>query len=350
MAAGNHRVRARRFVVATGSTPFVPPIPGLDRVPVLTNETLFYSGRLPRHLIVIGGGPIGMEMAQAHRDLGAEVTLLEMFDVMPADDPELVAVVRDRMIGDGVDIRERVRVKSVDAAGDAVTVVVEENGAESRVSGTDILMATGRRPTIDGLDLDAAGIAHSETGIQVDDRLRTTNRKVFAIGDCAGGYQFTHVAGYHAGIVLRNALFRLPARVDDRAVPWVTYTRPELAQVGLTEKRAKERGGAIRVLRWPFHDIDRSTAEGDTEGAAKVITSPRGHILGCGIVGAHAGELIHTWVMAMSQGLKIGAIARMIAPYPTRGEISKRVAGTFYTPTLFGERTRRIVRFLARFG
>jgi len=166
----------------------------------------------------------------------------------------------------------------------------------------------------------------------------------------AGGLQFTHMAGYHAGIVIKNALFRLPAKVDTRAVPWVTYTTPELAQVGLTEAEVKKTAGDIRVLRWPYHENDRAQAEGATEGMIKAVVTPNGNILGCGIVGAHAGELIHTWVLAISQNVKIGGIAQMIAPYPTLGEVSKRAAGSFYTPRLFSERTRKIVRFLARLG
>ncbi|MCZ6467657.1 MAG: FAD-dependent oxidoreductase, partial [Alphaproteobacteria bacterium] len=306
--------------------------------------------QVPAHLIVIGGGPVGIEMAQAHRHLGARVTVVEMFSIMASDDPELVDVVRARLAGEGIDLREGVTVARVEKAGNGVAVVIAGNDAEDRVQGSHVLIAAGRRPNVGGLDLEKAGIAYSPAGIQVDARLRTTNRRVFAIGDVAGGYQFTHMAGYHAGIVLRNALFRLPARVDTHAVPWVTYTAPELAQVGLTEDRARKQAGDIRVLRWPFAENDRARAERETDGLVKVITTPRGRILGAGIVGAHAGELIHAWVLAIGQKIKIGAVAGMIAPYPTLGEANKRAAGSFYTPALFGERTKRIVRFLSHFG
>ena len=184
----------------------------------------------------------------------------------------------------------------------------------------------------------------------MDARARTSNNKVSAMGDVSGGMQVTHVASYHAGVVLKNALFRLPAKVDTVAVPWVTYTTPELAQVGMTEAAAKEAGADFRVLRWPFAENDRAQTEGATEGMVKAVVRKNGRVLGCGIVGAHAGELIHTWVLAMSQKIKIGALAQMIAPYPTLGEVSKRAAGSFYTPQLFSERTRKIVRFLSRFG
>lgn len=350
IAADGTRITARRIVIATGSSPVVPPVAGLGDVPYLTNETIFDLGQVPAHLIVIGGGPVGIEMAQAHRHLGARVTVVEMFSILASDDPELVDVVRARLAGEGIDLREGVTVARVEKAGNGVAVVIAGNDAEDRVQGSHVLIAAGRRPNVGGLDLEKAGIAYSPAGIQVDARLRTTNRRVFAIGDVAGGYQFTHMAGYHAGIVLRNALFRLPAKVDTHAVPWVTYTAPELAQVGLTEDRARKQAGDIRVLRWPFAENDRARAERETDGLVKVITTPRGRILGAGIVGAHAGELIHAWVLAIGQKIKIGAVAGMIAPYPTLGEANKRAAGSFYTPALFGERTKRIVRFLSHFG
>ena len=351
--ADGTRVRARRFVVATGSTPVVPPVPGLDAVPYLTNETIFYVDELPQHLIVLGGGPIGLEMAQAHRQLGAKVTVLQRSRILPKDDPELVDVVRQRVIEDGIDLCEKSSVRKVEANGSGVRVHVgsrDGNGEDSVVEGSHLLVAVGRRPTVDGLDLDAAGIAYSEQGIQVDARLRTSNKKIFAIGDVTGGYQFTHMAGYDAGIVIRNALFRMPAKVDHRAVPWVTYTDPEVAQVGLTEARARERSGEIRILRWPYAENDRAQTEGETDGLVKAVVTPSGKILGAGIVGPSAGELLQTWSLAISQKIKIGAIASMIAPYPTLGEVNKRAAGSFYTPKLFSDRTRKIVRLLLRFG
>lgn len=348
--AGDTRIQARRFVIATGSSAFVPPIDGLDTVPFATNETVFDGPDLPQHLIVIGGGPIGIEMAQAHRHLGAKVTVLEMFSIMPKDDPDLVAVVRRQLDADGIDIHEGIKVLGVEKAGSGLLVRIEKKGREERVEGSHLLVAAGRRPNVNGLDLEAAGVAYSPKGIDVDARLRTSNRKIFAIGDVAGGYQFTHVAGYHAGIVIRNALFRLPAKSDMRAVPWVTYTAPELAQVGLIEAEAKKKYNDIKVLTWPFAENDRAQAEQQTDGLVKAVTTAKGRILGAGIVGAHAGELIQPWVLAMSKKLKIGDMASMIAPYPTLGEVSKRAAGSFYTPSLFGERTKKLVRFLSRFG
>jgi len=344
-------VQARRVVIATGSGPFVPPIPGLDSTPYLTNETLFEKTEMPDHLLVIGGGPIGCELAQAHRDLGARVTVLEMGAILPNDDPEASDVVRQRLIADGVELLEGAKVVGVgNGEPGEVFVTAEMDGATRTVTGSHLLVAVGRRPTLDGLGLETAGIAYTPGGVTVDARLRTTNRKVFAIGDAAGGYQFTHVAGYHAGVVIKNALFRIPAKVDNRAVPWVTYTDPELAHVGLDERGAKASAGTINVLRWPFHENDRAQAERDTDGFAKVVTDRKGRILGATIVGPHAGELLQPWILAIQNRMKIGKMATIVAPYPTLGEVSKRAAGSYYTPKLFSERTRKIVRCLLKLG
>jgi len=350
VVAGDTAITARRVVIATGSRAFVPPIPGLDSVAYHTNETIFDATRLPEHLVIIGGGPIGIELAQAHQHLGSKVTVLELFSVMPKDDPELVAVVRHQLETDGVNVIEGVKINAVEATASGIRVNLERNGETRTIDGSDLLIAAGRVANVDGLELEKAGIRYSSKGIDVDPRLRTSNKKTFAIGDVAGGFQFTHVAGYHAGIVIKNALFRLPAKADHSTVPWVTFTTPELAQIGLTEEQARKAHGEIRILRWPFHENDRAQAERKTDGLIKVITTPKGEILGCGIVGPAAGELIQTWVLAMTQNLKIGDVAQMIAPYPTLGEISKRAAGSFYTPSLFSERTRKIVRFLSWFG
>jgi len=345
--AGDVEIRPRRFVIATGSQPAIPPIRGLDEVRYLTNESIFANRQLPEHLIVIGGGPIGIEMAQAHRRLGARVTVLDVGPLLPRDDPELSAVLAERLWSEGIVGRPGVEIAEVERAGQVIRVRLESG---EQISGSHLLIAAGRRPTVEALDLAAAGIASTAKGITVDARLRTTNRRVFAIGDVAGGPQFTHVALYHAGIVIRNALFRIPAKVDYRALPWVTYTDPELAQVGLTEAEARAIERASRVLRWRFVENDRAQTERETEGMVKVVTRANGRILGTSILGAGAGDLILPWALAISQKLKIGALANLIVPYPTRGEASKRAAGSYYTPTLFSARTRRLVRLLARLG
>ncbi|MFC4272117.1 dihydrolipoamide dehydrogenase [Sneathiella chungangensis] len=350
--AGGVRVKARRFVIATGSRATAPPIPGLEEAGYLTNETIFENRVRPDHLIIIGGGPIGLEMAQAHARLGAKVTVLEAFKAFGRDDPELSAVVLSVLRREGIEIREGVKIANVekDTTG-AYQVTLGEGEQTETLTGSHLLVAAGRKANVEGLNLEAAGVEYSAKGINVDNRLRTSNRKIFAIGDVAGGYQFTHIAGYHAGIVIRNALFRLPAKVDYSAVPWVTFTDPELASTGLNEAAARERyGDKIKVLTFPFADIDRARTERQTEGLIKVITTRNGRILGAGIVGPHAGELIHPWVLAITEKLKIGTMASFIAPYPTYGEISKRVAGSYYTPSLFSARTRTVVKFLSLFG
>jgi len=351
VVAGDTTIKAKRFVIATGSRAAVPPIPGLETVCYFTNETIFENRVRPEHLIIVGGGPIGLEMAQAHHQLGAKVTVIEMGKILPKDDPDLVAVVRDRIKADGISLYEGAKTKEILDVNDQIRVVIEHQGIEITLEGTHLLLATGRKPNVENLGLKDAGIEYTDRGISVDARLRTSNKKVFAIGDITGGLQFTHMAGYDAGIVIRNALFRLPAKVDHSAVPWVTYTNPELAQVGLTEKAAREQyGDDIRVVTWDYAENDRARAEAETEGFIKVITKPNGRILGAAIVGRQAGELIGVWSLAISKKMKIGAIAGMIAPYPTLGELSKRVAGAWYTPSLFGEKTRKLVRFLLRFA
>ncbi len=344
--AGDLRIKARRFVIATGSKAFVPPIPGLDKTPYLTNETIFDLLERPGHLIVIGGGPIGLELAAAHRRLGANVTVLEAATVLANDDADAVAIVRDRLIAEGIDIREGAKVASIEPEGNGVAVDVLHTGQRQRISGTHLLIATGRRPNLKGLGLDAAGIMTNGRGIVVDARLRTTNKRVFAIGDVAGGLQFTHVASYHAGIVIRNAIFNLPAKASERAVPRVTYTDPELAQVGQRLSDAQADDPKAQALTWSFAENDRARAERNTDGLVKAVIGRKGEVLGCTIVGPHAGELILPWVLAVEKRLKVSDIASIVAPYPTLSEVTKRAAGSYYTPKLFSEKTRRVVRMM----
>ncbi|MES0370908.1 MAG: FAD-dependent oxidoreductase [Mariprofundaceae bacterium] len=346
--AGDVQVRAKYFVLATGSSAFVPPIDGLDQVSYFTNENIFSNQEAVDHLVVIGGGPIGMELAQAHRRLGAKVTVMEVAKLLMKDDPDLTSIVIERLRYEGINFYEGGRNLRMEKRDSGFAVYCEMDGQEACVEGSHLLVATGRRANVDGLNLDAAGITFSPHGIEVDSRLRTSNRRVFAIGDVAGPYQFTHMAAYQAGIVIRNMLFKLPAKVDYSAVPWVTYTDPELAHVGMSEADAKEAGRDVRVLKWSFEENDRAQAEKRTEGLIKVITEKNGRILGASIVGLHAGELIQPWILAISQKLKIGAMAGMIAPYPTLAEVNKRIAGSFYTDKLFSEGTKKLVRFLMR--
>lgn len=347
--AGNQRIRASYFVVATGSTAFKPPIPGLETTPFFTNETIFANTTRPDHLVVIGGGPIGMELAQAHRRLGSKVTVIEARSIMPKDDAEAVAVVRESLVADGVTILESTSVTAVAPSPNGVKVTVSAGGATRDIEGSHLLLAAGRTPNVDGLNLESANVRFTRRGIDVDSRLRSSNPRVYAIGDVAGGLQFTHVAGYHAGLIIRHLLFKAPVKVSYDAVPWCTYTDPELAHVGMTEQQAKEAKLPYRVSRWPLHDNDRAQAERETHGFAKVVIV-KGRPVGATIVGHKAGELILPWVMAISQKMKMSAIAGLVAAYPTMSEVSKRAAGAFFTPTLFSRGTRTVVNLLSLFN
>ena len=343
LQAGDDVIRARRFVIATGSHALVPPIPGLDGVPYLTNETIFGLRERPAHLVIIGGGPIGMEMALAHRRLGCAVTVIEGARALGRDDPEAAAVVLAQLRAEGVVILEGQAVTQVSSA---VTVTLADG---RQVQGSHLLLAIGRKVALGRLNLDAAGVAHTPKGVTVDGSLRSSNRRIFAVGDAAGGLQFTHVAAYHSGIVLRQAVLGLPARTRGDHIPWVTYTDPELAQIGPTEAEARAKhGAALTVVRADFHHNDRAITEGHQEGFLKVMVL-KGRPIGATAVGHGAGEVINLWSLAISQRLKMSAIAGMVSPYPTYGEVSKRAAGAYFSPKLFDSAmVKRVVRAVQR--
>ncbi len=348
--AGDYEIKARRFVIATGSTAALPPISGLDHVPYLTNENIFDLKKQPAHLIVIGGGPIGMEMAQAFSRLGSKVTVLEAFTPFAKDDPEAAAIVMQQLTSEGIEILANARVERVaEANGEIIANVSMGDGAKT-ITGSHLLVAAGRRPVIDGLDLEKAGIKADPRGIKVSTALLTTNKKVFAIGDVTGGLQFTHMANYQAGIVIRRALFKLPVKATSKAIPWVTYTDPELAQVGMTEADAKKAGHTIRILRFPYAENDRAISERHTNGFIKAITDKKGRILGATIVGLNAGEIIQMWTYAITHKMKIKAMTAFISPYPTLSEISKRAAYTYFTSSLTSPMMHRIIRWLGKLG
>ncbi|MGC1504201.1 MAG: FAD-dependent oxidoreductase [Sulfitobacter sp.] len=345
--AGNAVIKARRIVIATGSSPLVPSIPGLDKVPYETNETLFGLREKPEHLLIIGGGPIGMEMAQAHIRMGCSVTVIEGAKALGKDDPELAAVVLDGLRNEGVVIEEGALAAAVRGKAGAIEV----EARDGRVfKGSHLLMAVGRKANIDRLDLDKARVEPTKTGIKVDDGMRTTNRRVYAIGDVAGGLQFTHVAGYHAGVIIRSMLFGLPSKAKSAHIPWATYTDPELSQVGLTEVQAKEaHGNKLEVVRFHYSHNDRAIAERKTKGFIKVMVV-KGRPVGVSIVGYQAGELINLWALALANRMKMSQIAAMVAPYPTIGEINKRAAGAYFSPRLFESNlVKGVVGFVQRY-
>lgn len=344
--AGAHIISARRTVIATGSSPLVPPIPGLDRVPYETNETIFELRERPDHLLVIGGGPIGMELAQAHRRLGCAVTVIEGEKVLGQDDPEMVEVVRARFDAEGIAIEEAAFAAEISGKAGAIEVVAKDGRV---FKGSHLLMAVGRKANTDRLNLEAAGIETTRRGIKVDASLRTSNRRVHAIGDVAGGLQFTHVAGYQAGLIIRQALLGLPAKNRTDHIPWATYTDPELAHIGLTEAQARDiHAGNLEVLRFPYNHNDRAIAERKTTGLIKVMVV-RGRPVGASIAGAQAGELISLWALVIANKLKMKHVAGMVAPYPTLGEINKRVAGAYFSPRLFDSAmVKQVVRLVQR--
>ncbi|MCK0126365.1 FAD-dependent oxidoreductase [Gelidibacter sp. F2691] len=345
--AGDTIIEARRFVISTGSSPFVPPIPGIENVPYETNETIFDLNEQPKHLLVVGGGPIGMEMAQAHRRLGCEVTVIEGMKALGRDDPELAVQVLDALRDEGIAIEEDAMAAEIRGKAGAIEVEAKDGRI---FKGTHLLMAVGRKPNTDKLNLKAAGIEPTRAGIKVDDSLRTTNKKVYAIGDVAGGLQFTHVAGYHAGVIIRSMLFGLPSKQRTDHIPWATYTSPEMAQIGLTEAQAKSaHGDKMEVARFDFAGNDRAIATQQTKGLIKVMIV-KGRPVGVSIVGPGAGEMINLWALAMANRLKMGQIAAMVAPYPTMAEISKRAAGAYFSPRLFDSpMVKRVVGFVQKF-
>ncbi len=341
------RLTARRIVVAAGSRAAAPAIPGLDGVPYLTNESLFELEERPAHLLILGGGPIGIEMAQAHAGLGCQVTLVQKGAILPKDEPELVEGLRRVLIAAGIALHEHAEVAGVEPG---PTLRLADG---RRLAGSHLLVAAGRVPNLEGLGLDAGRVRATKQGVATDAGLRSpTNRRVFAVGDIAdpagvGPRYFTHVASQHAGIVVRGALFRLPARLSYAALPRVTYTAPELAQVGLTEAEARAAGHDVEILGWPMAENDRAVAEGDVAGQVKLVVSG-GRVLGAGILSPHAGEMLGLWTLAIQQRTKLSTLAGLVVPYPTRAEAGKRAAATPVLKRLFAAGPRRLVRLLAR--
>jgi len=350
VAVNGYDVKARRFVIATGSSPALPAIPGLADTPHLTNETVFDLAECPRHLIVIGADSIGLELAQAFRRFGAEVTVLEPATPLAGADPECASVVLDALAREGVTLRAGVAIRQVRRTLARVQIEIASDAGEETIEGSHLLVAAGRRPNLENLDLDAAGIRYGPAGIVVDRGLRTSNKQVYAIGDVTGAPALSHLAHHQAGLVIRNALFRTRVDAERYAVPSVTYTDPELAQVGMAEDEARTQAGIIRVLRSPYRENDRALATGATNGHIKIVTDRKGNILGVTIVGAAASENIAAWTLAINQKLNIDAFAGVIVPYPTYAEVGKRAAMTYFTRGLTSPVVRRIIGWLRRFG
>lgn len=346
--AGKHKIKAKRFIISTGSSPFVPDIKGLSEVKYLTNETVFNLTTLPKELVIIGGGPIGIELAQSFSRFGSKVTVLEAFSALPKDDIEIVTKLKGIIVSEGVDLKEGVVINEIKKIGRGSENHFKHKNKKQVIKASQLLVAAGRRPNLDSLNLEAANIEYTSRGIAVDRFLKASNKRVFAIGDCIGGYQFTHVAGYHAGLVIRNSIFRFRSTIKTIQIPWVTYTDPEISHVGFTEAELKEQSIDYKSFSVDLTENDRAQAEHKTNGMIKILLSPRGSILGATIMGSGAGELILPWVLAIQNDLKISAMAALIVPYPTMSEISKRVAGEYFKDKIFSPMMQKIVRFLMK--
>ena len=342
---GDRLIRARRFVIATGSRPAIPPVPGLEETGFETNETLFKRRHLPRHLAVIGGGPIGVELGQAFARLGSRVSIVEQAGrVLPAADADIAGCLGEALAAEGLALHTGRQVSTTRRDGDSRQLQLDDG---STIECDRILVATGRRPALHGLDLDAAGVAWTGSGISVDRRLRTSQRHIYAVGDVCGPYPFTHMAEYQAGVVLANLLFRLPRKADYRVVPVVTYTDPEVAQVGLTEEAAREQGIRCEVSTFPMADIDRAKTDAATTGFLKILTR-RGRLCGAGVVGARAGELIHELALAIQLRAKAQVVTEMVHAYPTYAQIHRRALNARYADLLYSRKSRFLVGLINR--
>jgi pyruvate/2-oxoglutarate dehydrogenase complex dihydrolipoamide dehydrogenase (E3) component len=343
-------ITARSWIIATGSHPALPPVVGLEQIPYWTNETVFQQRDLPKSLIVLGGGPIGLELAQAFGRLGSKVTVIEYMDqILGPEDADIAEILKQRLLEEGVDIMTRARAVSAGYSGGVVSLriaPVNAEGLETVIKADAILVAAGRKPNTEGLGLEKAGVEYSVRGIQTDNRMRTNVKHIYACGDVNGLMPFTHVAGYEAGIALTNAILRLPRKSDYSKIGWCTYTAPAVASIGYNEKRALKDGIEYRIFEEEFQDNDRALAENETSGKIKLLLSGKGKAIGCQIIGAHADEMIHEWVVALNSDVKLSTIAGSVHVYPTLSEISKRVAGKVFSEKIFSKRSRDILHFL----
>ena len=350
IAIGNSTIRARNYVIATGSRPAVPPVPGLDETPYFTNESIFSNKTALPELIILGAGPIGLEMAQAHQRLGSQVTVLDIAPgILPREDSDMAAYVQKSLEADGVKFLLGQNISHISQAGAGLSVsLTNQDGSSQLVKGSHLLVATGRKTNTDGLALEKAKVSTQKNGLLIlNDKLRTTNKHVYACGDVAGPYFFTHMAEHQAGIVLRNTLFHMRAKTETRVVPWSTFTDPELARVGLSESEAKQQKLSHEVFTFDMSEVDRAKTDNDTGGKIKVVINKKGVILGAAIVGVRAGELIHEYALAMHQNMKLGQLTGLIHIYPTLAQINRRVADT-YLKTKLTPATKKIMKFLFR--
>jgi pyruvate/2-oxoglutarate dehydrogenase complex dihydrolipoamide dehydrogenase (E3) component len=340
-------VSSKSWVIATGSSPFIPPIQGLDKTDYVTNKEIFYMEHLPKSMIIFGGGPIGSEMGQAFNRLGTKVYIVDLGDqILGKEDKDMADTVKKTMESEGVVFHLNASIEAVKNLGNEKEVTLRDlEGRTVRLNAETILVAVGRTPNIHGMGLEDIGIKTNRTGIEVDKRLRTNHKHIYAAGDVNGGFLFTHAAGYEGGVVVSNAVFRLPRKADYTYLPWCTYTDPELASIGMNEKSAKAAGIDYSIWIEEFKDNDRSLAEGEKVGKIKMLLDEKEKPIGVQIVGPHAGDLVSEWVAVLNGKVKLSTLAAAVHPYPTIGEINKKIAGTFFTPKIFSDRIKKGLKF-----
>ncbi|MGA1869901.1 MAG: dihydrolipoyl dehydrogenase family protein [bacterium] len=338
---------AKQWTIATGSSPFIPPIKGLHDTVFLTNKEIFYLERLPKSMNIIGGGPIGIELAQAFHRLGCKVSVIDLADqILNQEDKDMADQVMNILNAEGIDFYLGASVLEVNRKGEEKEILIQPKEGKARtLQSEEILVAVGRSPNIHGLGLEHIGLLFDRKGIKVDSRLRTNHPHIYAAGDINGAFPFTHVAGYEGGIVLSNAIFHLPRKVNYRYVPWCTYTDPELAHIGMNEKTAQAAGIQYSLWQEEFKNNDRSIAEGETKGLVKMLLDEKEKPVGIQILGPHAGELMSEWVACMNGKVSLPTLAAAIHPYPTLGEINKRIAGNFLSTKIFSDKIKKGLKF-----
>ena len=341
---------AKTWVIATGSSPIVPPIKGLDQTAYITNKEIFYLDHLPESMVILGGGPIGSEMSQAFNRLGTQVSLVDMApQILGNDDTDMADLVRDVLSAEGVKFYLNSTIEEVKDLGSEKEVRINvKDGNTINLRAETILVAVGRSANTKGLGLEDIGIEYNRLGIKVDHRLRTNHKHIYAAGDINGGFQFTHAAGYEGGIVLSNAIFRLPRKVDYTFLPWCTYTDPSLGSIGMNESSAGRAGIDYTVWTEEFKDNDRSLAEGESIGRIKMILNEKKKPIGVQILGPHAGDLLAEWVAVLNAKVKLSTLASAVHPYPTMGEINKKVVGAFFSPKIFSKKVQKGLKLFFR--
>ena len=348
--AGEQKITARRFVIATGSSPIVPDIPGLSNIAYATSDTILLGRGPIDHLVIIGGGATGVELAQAYRRLGSRVTIVEQARVLQRCDPELASVVTSRLAAEGVAILEDAKVVRIEGSAERLRFDLVVSGVRSRIEGTHVLLACGRQPVVADIGLEAAKVRVGDHGIKVNRTLRTSNRRIYAMGDVTGLPYCAQRAEYHAGLLVETLLFRRKSAADARLIATAVHTDPELASVGLSEAEARAAYSSIQVLRWPLRENPRALANRLPMGHIKVIAEPNGRILGAGIVSAAAGELIAIWALALSKGLTLDDMSRVVAPYPSLSDMGRQVALQRASSAPGNAVSRKWVKFLSKFG